>query len=525
MSRIFISYRRQDTGMGVGRLADSLREHFAREQVFQDISSIDPGADFIEALQNALADCAAVLVVIGPRWLTVTDSDGQRRLDDPEDWVRQEIVEALGRPGLRVFPLLVDGAEMPSAARLPDVLKPLARRQAYELTLRHWSKDVAVLVETLQRIPTLASHSSLSGAAQPSTPTELTDREPAVEPPHQTQSSSGEPSRQTDPSRGVEPEPPPSREAKATEAGKAKTGAMFLPWKLLAVGAVVVVGVVGLFFAKSDKKPPSSPVALEPAAESSAVPLPPPSPKTGKTFRDCDQCPEMVVIREGSFIMGSPTNEKGSVSFERPQHAVQLARRFAVGKFEVTFQEWDACVAAKGCSHKPKDYGWGRGRGMQPVVDVGWKDASEFVGWLSRRTGEIYRLPSEAEWEYAARAGTTTRYPWGNEPGTNRANFNGSGSRWSDLQTAPVGSFDANDFGLHDMNGNVWEWTEDCWNDSFEGAPGDGTAWKSGNCDRRVVRGGAWRVIPDAASSASRNSGGPPYERDNYIGFRLARTL
>jgi formylglycine-generating enzyme required for sulfatase activity len=201
---------------------------------------------------------------------------------------------------------------------------------------------------------------------------------------------------------------------------------------------------------------------------------------------------------------------------------VTLARPFAVGKYAVTFDEWDACVAAGGCTHKPGDRGWGRGR--QPVIDVSWQDAQAYVSWLAKKTGQPYRLLSEAEWEYAARAGTTTRYPWGDEPGTNRANFSGSGSKWSRRQTAPVGSFDANAFGLHDMIGNVWEWVQDCWNESYKGAPLDGRPWEEGDCGRRVLRGGSWDIIPEYARAAVRIRD-EPGEGVYNVGFRLARTL
>ena len=136
------------------------------------------------------------------------------------------------------------------------------------------------------------------------------------------------------------------------------------------------------------------------------------------------------------------------------------------------------------------DRGWGRGN--RPVINVSWKDAQSYVRWLSQRTGHRYSLPSESEWEYVARAGTDTRYSWGDEIGRNRANCDGCGSRWDDEQTAPVGSFSPNAWGVHDMHGNVWEWVEDCWNDSYVGAPSDGSAWESGECGYRVLRGGSW---------------------------------
>jgi formylglycine-generating enzyme required for sulfatase activity len=228
-------------------------------------------------------------------------------------------------------------------------------------------------------------------------------------------------------------------------------------------------------------------------------------------FRDGDDCPEMVVIPAGQFMIGEGT-----------QHKVTIARPFAVGKYPVTFDEWDACVKAGGIKYEPDDQGWGRGN--RPVIKVSWEDAQAYVAWLSKKTGKRYRLLSEAEWEYAARAGRTTRYPWGNEPGTNRANFDGSGSQWSGKQTSPVGSFEPNAFGLYDMIGNVWEWVQDCWNDSYKGAPADGSAWESGDCGRKMVRGGSWEGRPEYGHVAIRNWYAPSI-RNDYVGFRLARTL
>ena len=244
--------------------------------------------------------------------------------------------------------------------------------------------------------------------------------------------------------------------------------------------------------------------------------------EAGAVFRDCAECPEMVVVPAGEFMMGSPPSEEGRGNSEGPVHRVTIAEPFAVGKYEVTFEEWDACVSGGGCGgHRPDDEGWGRGR--QPVINVSWEDAQAYVDWLSRKTGEDYRLLSEAEWEYAARAGTTTRYHWGDDIGRNRANCYGDcGDSWE--FTAPVGSFAANGFGLHDMHGNAWEWVEDCWNGSYAGAPTDGSAWESGDCDRRVLRGGSSRYDPVFLRAANR-LGYESGSRFNYYGFRVARTL
>ena len=252
--------------------------------------------------------------------------------------------------------------------------------------------------------------------------------------------------------------------------------------------------------------------------------------------KDCGVCPEMVVVPAGSFMMGSPESESKGFSDERPEHRVTIGQAFAIGKYEVTFAEFDACVDAGGCDHGPKHW-----RGSQillrsriwrflertdlPVIDVSWDDAQQYVRWLSRMTGADYRLPSAAEWEYAARAGTTTARYWGENIGENRANCDGCGSRWDKQRTAPVGSFEPNAFGLYDVLGNVWEWTQDCWHGSYKGAPSDGSAWTAGgDCSRRVLRGGSWILFPRDVRSANRHRKTTDF-RFNNIGFRVAKTF
>jgi len=200
----------------------------------------------------------------------------------------------------------------------------------------------------------------------------------------------------------------------------------------------------------------------------------------------------------------------------------------AIGRFEVTFAEWDACVAAGGCRRRPHDAGWGRG--WQPVINVSWVDAKQYVAWLSRSTGRRYRLLTEAEWEYAARAGTDVRYWWGDQAGRGDANCADCGSKWDGRQAAPVGRFAPNPFGLHDMHGNVSEWVEDCYHDRIydrsRDAPVDGRAWTSAcmvEIDTRVVRGGAWHGSARSMRSSSRTSAAADHF-DNGIGFRVART-
>ncbi len=245
--------------------------------------------------------------------------------------------------------------------------------------------------------------------------------------------------------------------------------------------------------------------------------------KPGQSFKECAKdCPEMVVVPAGAFLMGSPPNEPGRFDNEGPQHRVTIARRFALGKFDVTFDEWDACVRFGGCPDV-SDGGWGRGR--QPVINVSWEEAQDYVAWLSKMTAKTYRLVYELEWEYAARAGTTTAAYWGDAIGKNNAACIGCGSKWDDLQPAPVGSFKPNQFGLYDMAGNLWQWTQDCYHDNYDGAPTDGSAWATPPaCKYRVTRGGSWCDTPSLFRSAARTRI-TTVNRYDFLGFRVARTL
>ena len=238
--------------------------------------------------------------------------------------------------------------------------------------------------------------------------------------------------------------------------------------------------------------------------------------------------PELVVIDPGTFLMGSTEAERqwaveqganpARVQWERPQHEVRIDYGFEVARYPVTFEEYDHFAEAMG-REKPDDESWGRGR--RPVINVSWKDAKAYVDWLSDVTGEAYRLPSEAEWEYACRAGTTTRHSWGDEkPTPEQANFGENVGK-----TTEVGAYPANPWGLYDMHGNVWEWVEDCWHDSYEGAPSDGSAWTSGgDKSRQVQRGGSWNYGPRGLRSAFRVKN-LASDRLNDWGFRVARTL
>jgi formylglycine-generating enzyme required for sulfatase activity len=237
----------------------------------------------------------------------------------------------------------------------------------------------------------------------------------------------------------------------------------------------------------------------------------------------------MTVVPPGTFLMGSPPSEEHRSSAEGPQRPVEISHWLAVGTFEVTFAEWDACVAEGGCRHQPRDPGWGRGR--RPVINVSWYDVTEeFLPWLSYKTGQPYRLLTEAEWEYAARAGASTAFSTGASITAAQANFDGTSSYAGSArgpyrqQTVEAGSFPANAFGIHDIHGNVWEWVEDCYSDVYSAATSRGESGPAAPGCMRVLRGGSWIDSPRVLRSAYRGRA-PANARFIYRGFRIARTL
>jgi formylglycine-generating enzyme required for sulfatase activity len=233
--------------------------------------------------------------------------------------------------------------------------------------------------------------------------------------------------------------------------------------------------------------------------------------------KDCDACPLMVALSPGSFTMGSNSSDPS----ERPAHKVALRTPFAIGKYEVTVGQWEQCVKASVCPSVPSA---ASAADKQPMRDVSWDEAQLYLKWLSTVSHRPYRLPTEAEWEYAARGGTTTRYWWGEQMKGGNSSCQGCGEPWKADAPPPVGSFVANPFGLADMNGSVWEWVQDCWHSSYKGAPPDGSAWADGNCQSRVIRGGSWREDGSYMLSTTRFK----YDasvRQSQNGFRVARTL
>lgn len=432
MAKIFINYRRDDSAGYAGRLYDRLTAHFGPDHVFMDINQIEPGEDFVEVIEEKLKAVQVAVALIGKQWLDITDANGQRRLDNPEDWVRLEI-EVLLERRIRVIPLLVGGANAPNSSRLPGSLAALARRQAHAISDRGFHDDVNQLIRVLEK----DLQSKID--SQSSTPFDI-----ALLP-------------------------------------KIRPLAVRQSWLNQFLDIVL-------------------------------------SPETKPAGTRWPFEPEMVRIPAGKFLMGSNDGD----SSEQPIHEVTIGYEFEIGKYPVTFDEYDAFAKATQRT-LPDDDGWGRGK--RPVINVSWNDAQGYVQWLSKQTGKNYRLPFEAEWEYAARAGTQTRYWWGDDIGKNNAVCDGCGSQWDGKRTAPVGSFKANAFGLHDTIGNVREWTQDCWHHNYNNAPRNGPAWlekDNGDCSRRVVRGGPWYLNPQLLRSTLR-VGYLTGAACNFLGFRMAR--
>jgi formylglycine-generating enzyme required for sulfatase activity len=457
-AKIFISYRRGDAAGYAGRIHDRLEREF---DLFMDVDAIPLGVNFVNFLCEEVAKCDWLLAIIGSGWLDARDDDGNRRLDNPHDFIRIEIAAALKRE-IPVIPILLDGARLPKADQLPDDLRQLVLWNGLDVRHASFHTDMDKLVRDL---------------------------------------------------RGREPvqQPTPATAAVTVRAdGRMK------------VDASIVHGAPDGWF----------------------------RPGNGQVewFQDYEGGPEMVVVPAGSFMMGSPETELGQ-PVERPQHPVTIAGPFAIGRHAVTRCQFAAFVnntghRTEGGAHVREGSEWvndprasWRDPGFtqddsHPVVSVSWQDAKAFAAWLSNQSGRVYRLLTEAEWEYAARAGTTTPFWWGSTITSAQANYDGnyvygnSGTKGEyRKQTVPVGSFATNPWGLYQVHGNVWEWCEDVFHFGYNGAPADGSAWlESRDAAERVVRGGSWLRFPEYLRSAARGKLTPD-SRFSGVGFRVARTL
>jgi formylglycine-generating enzyme required for sulfatase activity/uncharacterized caspase-like protein len=273
---------------------------------------------------------------------------------------------------------------------------------------------------------------------------------------------------------------------------------------------------------KPHPSPPPAPVAAVPATPPAAITTKP-AAKTasGGEIKDCPACPILIPLASGSFTMGSNNDDPA----EKPPHRVSIGRAFAIGKFEVTVEQWNACVDAGACTRVAAEgESTTPAPGNTPMRNVSWDDAQVYVKWLSKVGGKPYRLPTEAEWEYAARGGTQTTYWWGEQMKKGTADCKDCGEPYKPDAPTPVGSFAANPYGLYDMNGSVWEWVADCWHSSYKNAPADGRAWDDPSCSVRVIRGGSWREGASYMQSATRFKYSSSV-RQSQNGFRVARDM
>lgn len=570
MPKIFISYRRSDSEDVAGRIYDRLADHFGSDSIFKDVDDIPFGVDFRDYLNASLDQCQVVLAVIGKTWLNTTDASGQRRLDNPADWVRLELEESLRRQDVRVVPLLVRRADLPRAHELPQSLAHLAYRNAAQARPDpDFHQDMNRLIVQLdeyfaglQQREQDAAKTRDAECLRQQQAAELRQREEAERLKQQREQREQRVAAQQ---RTLEQEEAErlgkqqrDAEKRARQQSAARKGAstpLYLSRRrtlqLLGYGGsgLVLVSAVALL---SDREPEPK---LEPEA-SAAVELDPPEPiassdPSNLSTIDFDTTQvdtrgeviertsgqvrgfredlgnqiglDMVAIPAEEFVMGSPEDEAERFSDEGPQRTVQVPA-FFMGRFPVTQAQYEAVMG-----NNPAYFT--KNGANRPVEKVSWHDAVAFCENLSQMTRRTYRLPSEAEWEYACRASTTTPFYFGSAITTELANYNGDHTYGaapqglSRRQTTEVGRFPPNAFGLYDMHGNIWEWCADHWHGNYEGAPLDGTAWLSNDeSSDRLMRGGSWVNPPRFCRSAHRFHR-PLDFRFEGVGFRVVCVL
>ena len=466
--KVFISYRRDDAKYQARMIHVAFCKAIPSDHVFMDVNSIPPGANFRKILKDWVDQCEVLLALIGPRWIDARDPKTDGRRLDNKSDYVRIEIGEALARGIPVVPVLLDGTAMPDVDWLPDDLKELVDRQAEFVEYRTFNADVERLIKRLG----LGRTSSLQ-----------------------------------------QPIPAPvlaSSDDRYRAEGRIK------------VDATIVHGAPDGRFLPGNGK--------------------------AEWFKDHEMGPEMVVVPAGKFIMGSPDTEPERSEDESPQHSVTIVQPFAVSRHAVTRGQFAAFVNNTGYKTEGGAYVWAgewksdpkaswRNPGFPqddsyPVVCVSWKDAKAFAAWLSNLSGQEYRLLTEAEWEYAARADTTTAFWWGSTITPAQANYDGNyvyegGGAKGEYrkQTVAVGEFAVNPWGLYQVHGNVWEWCEDVWRENYNGAPQDGSAWlQGGNADWHVVRGGAWVDAPVYLRSAvrGRDTAG---DRIIVLGFRVGRTL
>jgi formylglycine-generating enzyme required for sulfatase activity len=522
MKKVFISYRRHDSRYQARMIYDAFQRALPREHLFMDIDSIPPGADFVEILERWVGECEIMLALIGSGWLHATDpKTRRRRLDNQHDFVRIEIREALKR-GIPVVLVLLDDAPMPDANDLPDDLKKLVRRQAEFVQFRTFDEDVARLMRKLG----MASEAIQAEARSRDAEARRQAEAPVVFAPRR-----GEPGGRGSATGGAAPPAPGTSSGKPSGVVLRQLTEEERTARALALAESKVNGAEERRLTEF-RAAGRIPMLVGDRNQNQTKWI---LPGAGEPFCDFVGGPEMVVVPAGSFMMGSPQTEP-RLANESPLHKVTIDKPFAVGRHAVTRGQFAAFVMATSHKVDGADKTW-RNPGFpqddsHPVTCVNWDDAKAYISWLAAATDKAYRFLTEAEWEYSARAGTTTPFWWGSSITPAQANYDGNrvyapGGMTGEYRkgTVPVGDFKANDWGLYNVHGNVWEWCEDVWHDNYVGAPTDGSAWlQGGSGDSRVARGGAWYYHPGGLRSAQRHVFAT-YNRLDFVGFRVARTL
>jgi formylglycine-generating enzyme required for sulfatase activity len=514
VSGIFISYRREDSEGQARALSIELEDYIGEASVFMDVDSIALGRDFRQVLLQSLESCDALLALIGPNWLDAKDGAGKRRLDDPADFVRQEIATALKR-NIPVTPVLLQGAAMPARERLPDDLKDLVYRNGFELSHTRWHSDVR---EMIQRLGLKVTDTPLSHG------------------------------QEKKPIAAVQFETPAVHAAEA-QPGDARPGPHWLTRRRALGAAAVAVAGAGAAIAvppmrrwlSSRPKPTLRPVVFDFATVDEKGKRLPQEKASASIFTEtlgAGVGVDMVSIPAGAFTMGSPAYEPERRPNEGPQHSVTL-NPFFIGAWPITQAQWASVVIAHPAKHShglDPDPSFFKGDDL-PVESISWSQADEFCRRLSDITGRDYRLPSEAEWEYACRAGSSGPFNVGPTIATDLANYCGEGgavcgdsggkSIASDIydgvtyasgaydqgpvgifrgKTTVPGTFPPNRFGLYDMHGNVWEYCLDIASPTYADAPTDGSAYMAGPPEgNRILRGGSWSHNPAICRSAYRD--------------------
>jgi len=571
------------------RAAGAQRLRAADGDIWTEANPNLRGEDLAVDVRVRLLDCDALLALIGPRWLGPADPlTGASCLSDRHDPVHCAIATAL-RVGVPVIPILIDGSSLPAASAIPPDLQALRHRRAATLRTRRFKADARRLFKSLtpqklgrtgpggygRRNSEQASWTSrlialsLIGSATSGTTLvvsgsfpDVRDKHasaeaatPSFSPAHGTltlPASEGAASPLTNPpvhqaidevysiapgdtltlnSASNAPAGPrritsiDDRPVRVGEIVQLRHGGRLTigdPALAFTAGAAVGNEAFTYTALADNGQATRASVTIRIAGNQKRI-----GPGAPDTFRDCASCPDMVVIPPGTFLMGSPLDEIGRYEDEGPQRRVRI-KGFAAGVYEVTWTEYEACVHANACP-APADDGFGKG--LKPVTNISWFDAKAYVRWLSHESGKHYRLLSEAEWEYAARAGSQTPFSFGQAISDSDANFDAT-KVYGDGQagrrratTLPVGAFSPNPFGLYDMHGNVLEWVEDCYAESYAiGQPTNGDAFTPATCVYQIARGGSWANDPSLLRSALR-AGDPATARMKNLGVRVARDL